>query len=285
VLALWPLYCTAQVVGGSYYGRGEVKTGLTYNTYLCELVIKKRGTQVWGELNYFFGQEQYSAKITGAYLPATKTIDIKPTRIITFFAKDSNAPDCLMEGSLTMYANGEDTVLYGQLNPMESHRYGCPVINMSFRKAGKATTDTLALEEPMQTAPPGADTLKPTKDTLIAEFENRAFAESPLIEVDTDTVLLHLYDNGRIDNDTVSVFFNRKPVLMKQRLSLKPVELKLGLSPGINEIAMFAENLGEIPPNTALCVVYAGGRRYDLNLSSTLSSNGTIRLQRVRKNQ
>ena len=48
----------------------------------------------------------------------------------------------------------------------------------------------------------------------------------------------------------------------------------------INEIAMFADNLGSIPPNTALMIVYDGKERHEVRISSTLKNNGTVRIRR-----
>ena len=42
---------------------------------------------------------------------------------------------------------------------------------------------------------------------------------------------------------------------------------------------MYAENLGSIPPNTALMVIYDGKKRYELNISSSKTSNGVIRFK------
>ena len=63
------------VITGSWYGRGESKAGLTYNTYLCELILLKKGNNITGTLNYFFGQHEYSTKVTGVYWPESGTIE------------------------------------------------------------------------------------------------------------------------------------------------------------------------------------------------------------------
>ena len=39
---------------------------------------------------------------------------------------------------------------------------------------------------------------------------------------------------------------------------------------------MVAENLGSIPPNTALIVVYAGNKRYELFSSASLEENAVL---------
>lgn len=277
------------VITGSWYGRGESKAGLTYNTYLCELILLKKGNNITGTLNYFFGQHEYSTKVTGVYWPESGTIEFKPFKLISFFAKDNNAPDCQMDGSLTLYTDGPDSVLYGQLNPLENYRYGCPIINISLQKAKPQPTASLkktqagAVAAIPVIAAKNADTGLSQQRQVpasVSALQQRTFVKGPLIEVDTDTIMLHLYDNGKMDFDTVSVFFNRQPVAEHKLLGLTPIEIPLVLAAGENEIALFAENLGEIPPNTALCIVYAGTQRYDLNLSSSLATNGTIRIKR-----
>jgi hypothetical protein len=43
---------------------------------------------------------------------------------------------------------------------------------------------------------------------------------------------------------------------------------------------MFAENLGLIPPNTALMVITDGKKKYEIRLASNLEKNATIRIRR-----
>jgi hypothetical protein len=284
-----------QRISGSYYGRGEAKTGLQYNSYLCELIIEKKGNNITGELNYFFGQNQYQSKLTGIFLPATKTIDVKPMRLISFFAQDAAAPDCIVDGSLTLYIEGADTILYGQLNPIEKYRNGCPVINIGLKKTKDVDESIAALErKEIPQASPQAKSINTIAATALPSitdvkpapaFVQRKTEPARIIDVQEDTVLVHLYDNGKIDKDTISVYYNQRPVLVKQMLGIQPIELRLPVSEGFNEIAMFAENLGEIPPNTALCIVYADGKRYDINLTSTLATNGAIQLRRQKKQE
>jgi len=93
---------------------------------------------------------------------------------------------------------------------------------------------------------------------------------------------LDFYDNGEIDGDTISVFYNDKLILSKQRLTDKPLTVKVKLDPDTeeNELVMYADNLGAIPPNTALMVATIAGRRYEVHISSTEKTSGTIRFRR-----
>jgi hypothetical protein len=43
---------------------------------------------------------------------------------------------------------------------------------------------------------------------------------------------------------------------------------------------MFADNLGTIPPNTALMIVTDGDKQHEIRLSSSFEKNATIRIRR-----
>ena len=75
-----------------------------------------------------------------------------------------------------------------------------------------------------------------------------------------------------------------KRPLTHQELQAKAFNLYLHLDSTreVNEISMFAENLGRLPPNTALMVVTDGTHRYEVFMSSSLTENATIRLRRRR---
>ncbi len=110
-------------------------------------------------------------------------------------------------------------------------------------------------------------------------FEKRTNDIIKTIEIDHSTFKVDLYDNGDIDGDSVSLFFDGKLLLSHKRLSDKPITLTLdaGTDNETTELTMYAENLGTIPPNTALMVVTDGDRRYEVRISSDLKKSGTIR--------
>src|SRR5687768_14465146 len=91
-------------------------------------------------------------------------------------------------------------------------------------------------------------------------------------------IIISLYDNGTIDNDTVSVYLDKELVVDRKRLTDKPIEVKFNLDDNNNfhELVMVAENLGEIPPNTSLMVVKAGDKQYEVRITSTEQKNAVI---------
>jgi len=121
----------------------------------------------------------------------------------------------------------------------------------------------------------------------ITSFEKRKSDLLKTIQIENETFSVDLYDNGEVDGDSVSVFYNGKLILSHKKLSEKPISLKLDATTGnaVNELTMYAENLGEIPPNTALMVVTDGEKRYEVRISSDYKNSGTIHFVHNSKTQ
>jgi hypothetical protein len=310
---------SAQGVGGEWYGVGKVKKAGDHNSYLSEMVLKQKGNRVTGELNYFYRSDEIKTKITGKYDAKYKVLELDPQPMLSFLAKDRNGADCPMEGSFTLkIIDGEPTLL-GQFNPTYDYRVTCPAIDVKFTKsrpeiaktaAKKPAADTVNIADnklipnkkvanvtPVTTnksdsarkslsnikSPTAPKQITPEEAALLA-FKHRAVEASQIIEVDADSLKVALYDNGDVDNDSISLFYNRQLVATKLMLSDKPLEFTFPIKDGVNEISMFAENLGKIPPNTALAIIYAGDQRFELNLTSTLDKNAAIRFKHKKKN-
>lgn len=161
-----------------------------------------------------------------------------------------------------------------------------PSVSLPAPVEAKAAPDSaLAAPSPAPTAavaapPPGP--VKGDNEKIEESFAKRKPVMKRQLEVESDSVRLSFYDNGEIDGDSISVFVNNKPVLTHQELAARSFNLFLRLDStrDINEISMFAENLGRIPPNTALMVVTDGKNRYEIFMSSSLTENATILLKR-----
>ena len=136
--------------------------------------------------------------------------------------------------------------------------------------------DTAVLKEIADTKPPAKNTDKVFIPT--GKFENRTNTLLKTIKIEQEKFTVDLYDNGEIDGDSVSVFYNGKLLVAHQRLSDKPIRLTLTLDDDrpVNELIMYAENLGEIPPNTALMIITDGDNRYEARLTSDLERNATV---------
>jgi hypothetical protein len=109
----------------------------------------------------------------------------------------------------------------------------------------------------------------------ISSRKNNVFSRIP---VNVSHITLKVYDNAEVDGDTVTIFYNGRLLVDRKMLSEKPIviELDLDTRQSIHEITLFANNLGSIPPNTALVVVTAGDKRYELHASSNLQENAVL---------
>ena len=118
-----------------------------------------------------------------------------------------------------------------------------------------------------------------------AKFEVRRNDIVKRIFIDNPTFSLAFYDNGEIDGDSISVFYNGKLVLSHKKLSDKPLTLSLELDDDVEEniVTMYADNLGSIPPNTAVMIVTDGDKRYEVRITSDTEKSGSVIFRRKPK--
>ena len=113
------------------------------------------------------------------------------------------------------------------------------------------------------------------KAKVLVNREN--FLIKRIISTESD-VKVELFDNGTIDNDTISLYHNGDQVIKKGKLNYQPLTYFFNCSNGpiSHELILVAENLGEIPPNTASMVVTIGKKRQEIFLTSDEKKNAKI---------
>lgn len=147
----------------------------------------------------------------------------------------------------------------------------------------KATTDAAEIIPKERTASEVPLPVKPVApavaSTMGLRYEKRSTNVLKTIEVENESIKIDMYDNGEIDGDSVSLFLNGKLLVGHKRLTTKPLTIRIPLEEleDENELVMYADNLGSIPPNTALMIVTDGHKRYEVRITSDLQKNGTIR--------
>ncbi len=122
------------------------------------------------------------------------------------------------------------------------------------------------------------------KEIKIKEPEITRSRKNDLVQtlvVNNPVIKVKLYDNGEIDGDTVSLYLNGALVLANQRLTTKAIEYTIYLEEDFAEqtLVMVAENMGRIPPNTALMIVEDGNKKHQLGITSTEQKNGMVRFR------
>ncbi|HEX6428173.1 MAG TPA: hypothetical protein VF008_10825 [Niastella sp.] len=109
-------------------------------------------------------------------------------------------------------------------------------------------------------------------------LKNRENALVRKIETEVGEIKINCYDNGEIDDDTVSIYHNNKLIRSHMRLSDKPITITIDIneSQPHHELIMVAENLGSIPPNTSVMIINTPGNRYEVFISSSKQKNAKV---------
>ncbi len=283
IFILNSVHLSAQSVKGNWYGTGTVDLPVGTNTYLSELILNEKNKTISGVFNYYFRDSLFSNKIEGTYYDAARRLSLNKQNII--FHKSTSTKtgvDCPMYGEFTLRISRTESVLKGVLFSDNDHQFTCPAINFNLVKS----TDTASLKRDVSMAVT-IDTIKkklpPVKvDILQQTFINRPKIYTLELDVDNPTIKIELYDNGQIDYDSVTIYLNNKLVVPTTMLNHKAISVTLALDDNLafNELSMFANNVGLIPPNTAAMILYDGTTRHEIMMSSDLDRTATIKLRR-----
>ncbi len=294
---------------GSWYGKADVVLDGTFNNYLTQLIVKQNGNKVEGIFGYYFRNGYQSFFVKGTYDPKTRQIRI-PEMPVTFYKSNSiDGVTCNMAFEGTLRVSKVGSFIRGAFVSDAQHRYTCPELRVLFSldslvEQEEEVTNAVAKQlwqpsvedkividgadgpEIRSAAPNSEKTTIKGPDvnykSLVTRFKQRQTVITNDVAVSGDSIRVSFYDNGDVDGDTISVFLNGAPVVEKQMISAKATTIYVKLDPTkeFNDIAMFAENLGRIPPNTALMVVYDGNNTQEVFLTSNLQQNGTVRIRR-----
>ncbi len=115
-----------------------------------------------------------------------------------------------------------------------------------------------------------------------ADINGRMIETIQSVNYTSDSLLITLYDNGEVDGDTVSVLMNGEVIMPMIGLSTNAVRKKIStVNTGDSiQLIMYAENLGLLPPNTGLLIVYDGTVRHEIRFSGNLQKSAAIVFRR-----
>ena len=111
-------------------------------------------------------------------------------------------------------------------------------------------------------------------------ISSRPVKETKAIQVKNNTLKIDILDDAELDNDIVTVYFNKALVVDKKALTAKAFSFIVNLIEGkTNELVLYAENLGAIAPNTALMIINDGVTKYEVKLSSDFKNNASVKFE------
>lgn len=288
-ICLFTLFCFiffsnsfSQTITGHWFGIGKVQSAGTHDQYLTELILRQNKKKVQGNLLYYFRDSLFNTPVEGSFDSVSRKLILNKLPVIFYASTDLNYSfDCMMSGYFILRTSKLESLLFGNFLPDEAHKYGTPRINFNLTRSN----DTAQLLKPKEFDSTYINSVNKS-DTIPVKQENKEFNQRTKkitreIEIKSSAIRLELFDNGEIDNDSVTVFVNNHLILPKTMLSYNAIKLSIQLDEHLefNEISMFANNLGTIPPNTAVLILYDGRIRYEIQMSSNLSETATIRLK------
>jgi hypothetical protein len=300
VLLLSTFYAHSQTVFGYWYGNANIQTKGSANNYLVEMVLQPEKNYVRGILNYYFKNTYRSIQVKGNYNAATRQLSLYDVPVVYHGSITAFEVNCIMNLQAILRVSQTGSVLTGSFVSLPEYKNICPPVNFTFNLNADISKKDSVLKA-MSEFKENYQVWTPTyDDTLVAssitptkvinyvtegEFIKRESVVTHELEVDSDTLKIDVYDNGEIDGDIISVFYNKQLILSNQKLTHKSIRMTVPLDPArpYNEVSMFAENLGLIPPNTALMIITDGKNKYEMKVTSNLEKNATIRIKKKLK--
>lgn len=232
---------SAQNLGGTWRGKLTQGPGGCFPVYFIEMQVRVEGLKVYGSSYHFSDVNNFvKENFEGVYDSKNKSVIIQETGPTTFHVPPDCVP-CIKRYTLAFTQVRDSQALSGE--------WGGRMMNSQV------------------SCPPGKITLTKEASSIFNE-----------IKVDTGNLRLDFYDNAQIDGDTISVSVDNQMKVSHQRLTAKPisVNIRIDLVRTEHEVVMIAENEGTIPPNTALLIVTAGDKRYQLFLSSDVDQKKVL---------
>jgi len=266
---LLPCCLLAEDLTGIWKGTLTQGPGGCYPRYFLELQIDATGERITGKAYDYYDKTHFvKMSFTGRYNARTHRLVLIEEKILQVDIPDDCAV-CVKTYELAYSKEGGEEVLGGDWKGIIQDKHvACPPGKILLRRA--AVSDF-----PADTT--RNDTLEALQKKLHIQPREKEIVKS--ITVNSSEIKIELYDNGEIDHDTVTVFVNGRMLLYRQMLTDSPLTLNIHAVPGAEyELVMYADNLGEIPPNTALMMVTAGSRKIETFLSSSEQKSAAVRL-------
>lgn len=250
------------------------------DSYLWEACYQQLATPLTENKTYHYSIDLAHSK---NFLASTIPFD-KPLNLKIFGWNDANQKELLWESGSVAHSNWE--TYFFELNPtirveyllLEAYYLNFPKYN------GNIMIDNLQYYPtgfPIQN-----DTLLPIEDQQ-QENSYQIFSQNETIEKINDRLVQHrktlkfknnnitftVFDNQSFDGDIISLFLNDKCILDNYLLTKEKYSFTLQLDEDkINQLTLYAHNVGEIPPNTVSVIINDGTTQKKITLSSNLKT-------------
>lgn len=268
--SLMPLLLQAQVLAGIWRGKRTQVAGGCFPEYSTELHINySKDNMVMGNAYNYYNKDQFTKiNFTGRYNTTTQRLVLIEQAVVQYQVPDQCIP-CIKTYDLNWTEQGKPTLDGDWKGHQMGNAFLCPPGKIHLEKENNAVFPVDVLQD---------DSLSQIQKGLRWEAREKEVVQT--LALDTANIRIDLYDNAEIDGDTVSVFMNNTLLLYKKQLTELPLSLQVFAFPNMDyELLMYAENLGRIPPNTAIMVITAGKQRYEMRLASSAQKSAVVRFR------
>jgi hypothetical protein len=264
---VWHGYITASENGVQFYN-----SGYTLN------IKSQQGDIITGR-SYIYGQ--YTLKFEGLldFIGTVRNKENKSSltelKVVQYKTSNDTFKLCIKLADMDFTHKDGIDYLTGNWNGSTENGSNCA--------PGRVYLQRYNAKKPDGIEPIPADVMKMITDN---ESPKMRFLQTELmtpiiINVSNSHIQFKLEDYMREDMDTVSVYFNREPLLSKVQIAKKPrsFAVRLDKRSELAEIIMYAENLGKIPPNTSNLTIIDGEKKYKILIQSTKEKSAVIYLR------
>lgn len=253
----------SQPLIGLWKGHSKHTLSILNTTSESLEIINQNDDSLSGIVHYYYSEDKFEhIKFNGKINWKDSTLKLYEVKEIGSNF-DSSAPKiCLGIITLKLSKNETGYLLQGKWRDKNRKLFNCPDLKVKYE---------MAIAESIINS---SSNQKSNELLRITDVQN-------LIEIrqdERDSIIISVYDNGEIDNDTVTLYYNNNVIFKSIRLTQNPYTyiINIDSSKKINRLLLVAENLGSIPPNTALAVITTRFKKYVVNLSGDYSKNASI---------
>ncbi|HXI00620.1 MAG TPA: hypothetical protein VNI52_10140 [Sphingobacteriaceae bacterium] len=284
--SLFILFCsssaTSQNIRGKWYGKLTQQPGAYKELYNLELLIKQN--------NNFISGESYATEKNILKVKIGFTGSLDNDRI--YLKEDSNDvmqeivpfpwEICIKNYTLAYRKVNNTEYLEGNWDGAGRDKNPCiPGQIILARTVEELEKYLLANQDSVITPAQNNATTAPPAIDFSSNFLNTAPRVVKEIVVHNANLQLQLNDYSKVDNDTVSIYLNRNSIAKNIGISKRTavVNFKLDTHISLHELLLYAENLGQIPPNTSSLLLVDGKRTHRILIESDKQKTAAIYLR------
>ncbi len=197
-------------------------------------------------------------------------------RIVESSVTDKSNPDwpwCIKTAELQMRREGDRYILEGSWQGfIEGYDY----------ETGPCASGTLRLEKPVLKQPVIVQKAPEPPSSPEPRAPARKIKVQKIVEVQSNQLRLRAWDSGTVDGDVITIFLNGERVLYRHRVNKRRYAFPITLQEDHNFMVMYADDIGDIVPNTVAVSIDDGVKEQQIVLSSDLEESGAVLFKQIK---